>query len=305
MLIPKFWAKANYNDQIAWGWSNISEKDALDRAFKRAKEAASRFLSGESNRDKNEQYYFSAPFREEEITSSLIRDISESFKITRNRYGALVLNSTDLMILDIDVEQPLEKRPSIIELLTGSLRKKNKLQLDQNESATYNRIINWINNNSNYLTRVYKTAAGYRVIILNFEFKPESSESIKIMDELGVDPLYKKLCEKQRCFRARLTPKPWRCGLSTPIALWPFDSKDQEKHYARWLEEYNREIENFSTCKFLYSNQDTTNNQKNAEHDGADDGASKVPSEELQDAVKTQIELHDRLTRSSDDAVLA
>jgi len=38
----------------------------------------------------------------------------------------------------------------------------------------------------------------------------------QVFDTLGADPPYRRLCRTQKCFLARLTPKPWRCGVAKP-----------------------------------------------------------------------------------------
>src|SRR5258708_17287312 len=58
--------------------------------------------------------------------------------------------------------------------------------------------------------RVYKTAAGYRAMVVNAGFDPGSTRSEEVLKEFGADPLYVRLCKMQQSFRARLTPKPWR-----------------------------------------------------------------------------------------------
>ena len=66
--------------------------------------------------------------------------------------------------------------------------------------------------------RLYETAKGLRLILPDGlqagflgkanPFHLQTLESL--MDSLPVDPQYKELCFKQKCFRARLSTKPWR-----------------------------------------------------------------------------------------------
>src|SRR5688572_18341267 len=41
----------------------------------------------------------------------------------------------------------------------------------------------------------------------------------------SVDPVYRRMCRNQRCFRARVSPKPWRIGLTEHLrprpGVWP------------------------------------------------------------------------------------
>ncbi|MCL2743078.1 MAG: hypothetical protein FWE67_04435 [Planctomycetaceae bacterium] len=63
--------------------------------------------------------------------------------------------------------------------------------------------------------RIYKTAAGYRGIVTHALFDPTDPETLKLMERFECDPQYIRLCKRQESFRARITPKGWRCG------LWP------------------------------------------------------------------------------------
>ena len=60
--------------------------------------------------------------------------------------------------------------------------------------------------------RLYRTANGYRCLVTHRTYDPASQECRELLEALGSDPLYIRLCRGQHCFRARLTPKPWRCG---------------------------------------------------------------------------------------------
>ena len=59
--------------------------------------------------------------------------------------------------------------------------------------------------------RVYKTAHGYRLLVENQTLKT-GGEIYQLLDRCfgpwGSDTSYFNLCKKQKCFRARLTPKP-------------------------------------------------------------------------------------------------
>ena len=73
-----------------------------------------------------------------------------------------------------------------------------------------------------------------------------------MMDEFNCDPLYTTLCNKQGCFRARLTPKPYRMKMSPYKVNFPRDPKEGvDTEFQRWLAEYERESRNFSVCKFI------------------------------------------------------
>ena len=69
------------------------------------------------------------------------------------------------------------------------------------------------------------------------------------MDEFHCDSLYMTICQKQDCFRARLTPKPYRMNMRRYKVPFPREIEDAE--FQGWLAEYERESRNFNVCKFI------------------------------------------------------
>jgi hypothetical protein len=57
------------------------------------------------------------------------------------------------------------------------------------------------------------------------------------------------LCQKQACFRARLTPKPYRMKMRRYKVQYPREGEDAALR--QWLADYERESRNFSVCKFI------------------------------------------------------
>lgn len=73
-----------------------------------------------------------------------------------------------------------------------------------------------------------------------------------MMDEFHCDPLYTTLCNKQGCFRARLTPKPYRMKMSPYKVNFPrHPGEGVDTEFQRWLSEYEGISRNFSVCKFI------------------------------------------------------
>ena len=54
------------------------------------------------------------------------------------------------------------------------------------------------------------------------------------------NPLYRRLCRTQKWFRARLTPKPWRCGFENPPCRWPWPDGRAEARYKDWETRYKK-----------------------------------------------------------------
>jgi len=97
--------------------------------------------------------------------------------------------------------------------------------------------------------RLYKTQMGFRLIATDKRHGPASRATIDLMQRLGSDPLYVKLCEKQECFRARISPKPWRIGQGRPPVRYP-DEKTQAS-YDAWCGDYDRRAQEYATCRFV------------------------------------------------------
>ena len=112
MLIPKFWERANYSgrDRVGrhiafnvWGWSNESAADAKTKATRRVKQVFEKCANEEKLR--NDYDYLDQPLREE-IVETIADDGDQTVVITRNRYGALVLNSASVCFVDVDFPEP-------------------------------------------------------------------------------------------------------------------------------------------------------------------------------------------------------
>src|SRR5260370_15448242 len=83
--------------------------------------------------------------------------------------------------------------------------------------------------------------------------EPGSGSRGSLLRRLGSGPLYLKLCLSQESFRARLTPKPWRCGLRLPPVSFPFETGEAEARFRDWEQKYTASIARFATCRYLGS----------------------------------------------------
>ena len=70
------------------------------------------------------------------------------------------------------------------------------------------------------------------------------------MRDLQADPLYIRLCGAQQCFRARLTPKPWRIGVPGRPPAFPYLPRDAAS-LTRWKAAYERQAAGYATCALL------------------------------------------------------
>ena len=246
MIIPKSWICVSHEVKLqngivwpirTWGWGE-TEEEARHLAEKRAGQVRERLLQ----QDIPDQYGYSDRPLREEIVEAVNDNIDECNNIiTRNRYGALILNSTELLILDIDYK--IQKR-SLISMLFGH-------KSEESEENQLNKLKKQLMTFPEISFRIYKTAAGFRSIATNRVFHPLSDETKRLMQATNTDTLYQKLCHAQESFRARLTPKPWRCGIALPPNAFPrTDAKDEEKFIA-WKRKYEQETQKFSTCRYI------------------------------------------------------
>ena len=169
-------------------------------------------------------------------------------------------------MLFADVDDPGERRnqtanikPSMLEV-PGLLQILGKLlgfappeeeKTDANGLDTVTLISDYVRNSPGLGMRLYRTAAGYRAIVTSHEYDPLSRESTQLLKAIGSDPLYMKLCEVQECFRARLTPKFWRCGGTQPPVRFPYADESQAAAMHAWVEDYSEQAAGFGTCELV------------------------------------------------------
>jgi len=120
-------------------------------------------------------------------------------RITINSYGALVMNASSMLFADIDTTSDGEAEADA-EADKGAAEKLQDV-LMQNPGLAF---------------RVYRTRNGWRYLCTSRTFDPVADETRALLEALGSDKKYVVLCRVQRCFRARLTPKPWRTDQFTP-----------------------------------------------------------------------------------------
>jgi hypothetical protein len=258
MKIPKYWARETQElsgsrgkpmSVTCWRWSDVSVEDARRRAGEHLADLARRIGSRE---DLDRYSYGDQPLREEVIRVITNGGDDETAVITRNAYGSLVLNAARAMFIDIDFEYE-----GIGSSLAGSIcRLFGKKSISQEEKALQS-IEQWAQGHREWGMRVYRTAAGLRCLVTHSPFEPTEQSSLNVLEGLGCDPLYVRLCRTQQCFRARLTPKPWRCGISRPPSRYPWDDPQDEIRYRHWEEQYQQVSSKYMTCRLIRELGDT------------------------------------------------
>ncbi|MBL8062302.1 MAG: hypothetical protein JNK32_04740 [Anaerolineales bacterium] len=212
-----------------YGGSNTSIEEAARKA-KDKMEKVIRKINGESGLF--EDY-------EAEIREEILQTLDSKTIITRNRYGAQVMNAETLMFLDIDKPKPAG---------LGGLFKKNTPESDKEK--IYDMVRKLAASKYQGLAfRIYETFQGARVIVLGQDFDPQSRAALDMMKEFNCDSLYTTLCNKQACFRARLTPKPRRIKMESYKVNYPREGMDAA--FEAWLQKYEMESRHYSVCRFV------------------------------------------------------
>lgn len=101
--------------------------------------------------------------------------------------------------------------------------------------------------------RIYQTPAGARIMAMHDLFDPTSDDVQDLMKSMQVDPLYARMCRRQRCFRARVSAKPWRIPDTQRMRgpVWPVSGEALERRIT-WVEEYEAKSADFAACRFIH-----------------------------------------------------
>lgn len=285
MKFYRYWAKAS--EQVSsvgnqwkaerFGASNESLADAKANAHKLAQQTAEVLRRGDFP---GGYLYSDRPVREE-IIEDFGSEADPYAVITRNAYGSLVLNTARVLFADIDQEpttdgasNPLKPLIGLVGSFFGIPGVAGEIFGDDEPEDIPAEVAEFVQNSPGLGLRLYRTAAGFRCLVTSREFDPLSAESEHLLTELGSDPLYIKLCQVQECFRARLTPKFWRCDLPAPPARFPWADASQEQSMRDWERTYSRGSEEYATCEFL----------------------DAFGSPEIDSQIAAMVDLHDRLT---------
>jgi hypothetical protein len=291
MIVPKFWAEGRIRERVEgrqvtvrrFGWSDASQADAQAMADTRTREALARIVAGQElvRRELKRAYNGSegVPIREE-----IVAQFGEVI-ITRNGYGALCLNTPNVLFADIDFQQsvgPLLALLFIWPLLAGAValgwfvhwglgcmaavlavglgyllaaawRQLTIRLAGGDEQLARQRLERFLTAHPHWYLRLYRTPAGLRVLALHQMFDPGEPAVTECFRALGTDPIYAQMCLRQRCFRARVSPKPWRVGINRhvrPCGVWPIDESRLPERQA-WVSAYEQAAHGYASCQFL------------------------------------------------------
>lgn len=218
MHFPKFWAMGRSGPYTCWRSSDVSVADARAKADEGARKIGERIGGGE-------RWRYGYPDRavREEV---LERAPDGAWAVTRNAYGCEVLNTAALVFVDVDKDG--DPKPHLA------------------------RAQAWADRHAGWGFRVYRTKAGLRLLATHAPIAPDSPVIVSdLFPAMGTDPLYARLCKTQGSFRARLTPKPWRCGVAAPHLRWPWADASVEDRFKQWSARYQEKAAKYATCELV------------------------------------------------------
>lgn len=296
MIVPDHWAEVRKQHRDAqqqftvrrFGWSTISQADAADMAERRATEALARILAGEKlDRREPKTAYNGAsgvPIREE----VLLRQGDEV--ITRNAYGARCLNTPRALFADVDLSDVGKPGRAGLHVLAALavlsvavgvysrsvgvafaalflsvliafpaawLLSRLVLAVGGGPARIVRRRIHaFLARHPEWNLRLYETPAGLRLLATHRTFDAAAPEVHQFFKAVGADPVYVRMSLNQHCFRARLTAKPWRIGISSHMrprpGVWPVDP-DRIHLRKQWVDKYEETASAYAACRYLES----------------------------------------------------
>lgn len=272
MKFPKYWARADGEARgrgrepvvvTVWRWSDTSQAEADGLAREAAQSLAERVAR--EGRWPEHYLYADRPLREEVLKELADEQGERTAVISRAAYGSLVLNAARVMFVDVDLPPP--PRAGCLGALFAKRKAVEQAAAwrDEHEKAELARLGEWIMRNRDWGVRIYRTFAGLRYMVTHGPMAADTDETRFALTELNADPLFIKLCHVQQCFRARLTPKPWRLApssarklapssarkLDRPPVRWPYLTEEAEATFRKWQAEYDAACANHATCALV------------------------------------------------------
>ncbi len=228
MIVPAYWAEARLQARFRgrpvvvrrFGWSDEGPAEAQVHADRRANETLNAILAGQvlPRREVRSNYGVEGvPIREQIVQ----RD--GDVIITRNSYGALCLNTPDVLFADIDHAQPPAGcvMPAVIAaalLFAGAIvgtllwhwlvgvvlgvaavvlvnaamlmQRRRRLAAAGAEGVALQRVVAFSEQHPDWHLRAYRTPAGLRVLVMHATFSPEDEQLQAFFKALGTDALY-------------------------------------------------------------------------------------------------------------------
>ena len=329
MIIPDYWDEHRETRTVTsqgrkhvsrFGWSDVSQQQAKNHAKSRLEEAFNQLEEGIEIELREHRVSYNGsdgmPIREE-----IVQFHGDSI-VSRNIYGALCLNTPDVLFADIDFGENYENKfstfwtwllflagalqynyaPNLIynfswnylgvELQYFTYKYFNEInpglllaafafiswlvllfvnkRYDLNDEEFFNRSISkniqliedFSAKRPDWNLRVYRTHSGLRIIVLHDVFDPNAPEVSEFFEAVNCDPQYVRMCQIQNCFRARVSPKPWRMELDRLTGgIWPIKANKLEGR-RQWVSEYDQLSEQYRTCRLEKDIGSNTENER-------------------------------------------
>ena len=240
MRIPRHWAiieaELHINGQVRrsrfTGSSDRSEADAREAALLKVGMVQARIDANDGQRAES----YEVAIREE-----IVRELSPDAIVTRNRYGAEVLNCARLVMIDVD-------RAPDPGFWTSLFRRDKRTP----KQRMLDRILNVARRHGDRSIgfRIYETHNGYRVLVTGRPMAPTDALVQRLFADMHGDPLYAMLCRRQDCFRARLTPKPSRMRQRAIRLRFPYDTETRSA-LDDWLPSYQDGSRRYAVCHLI------------------------------------------------------
>lgn len=295
MIVPEHWAEARLQHrepgrQVTlrrFGWSDASPAAAQAHADARVREAMQRVLAGETLARRDPKIAYNGaegvPIREQIVSRH------GASVITRNGYGARCLNTPDVMFVDVDFAEGASWRMALIVFgalvllaaavgrgaaswglgiflavlalfiagpLSGALHRAVQASGGGAMVQARRRVVRFVQQHPAWNLRVYRTPAGLRLLATHALFDPRDAAVVHAFGALGADPVYARMCHNQRCFRARVSAKPWRIGVQEHLrprpGVWPVAAERLPARNA-WIDAYERRAAAYAACEFVES----------------------------------------------------
>lgn len=275
MHFPKYWRLVSRGGVSAWGWSDESLEQAGDDGEGRVGRIVEWLRGGaQGDRELGSYGYPDRPMRE-----PVLREFHSGGElvavVSRNSYGCEVLNTSQAFFVDVDVPPP-----GLFAAIAALFRGGRNF-----EQALLAKVDGWVADEPQWGWRVYRTRAGFRLLATQAPISPDDPDCGRAFELFGADRLYRRLCENQQCFRARLTPKPWRCGIEkqAEVARWPWPDAEAEAVFHEWLRRYESSTAGKATCRLI----------------------GTVGNGVIHPALEQLVEVHDEVTRATSRLQLA
>lgn len=293
MIVPRYWAEAREQvredgrqfTMRRFGWSDRSESEAEQMATERVREALERIRAGEKLPHREPKIPYNGaqgvPIREE------IVEKHGDVVITRNSYGARCLNTPNVLFADIDFTEQgatstkflvflllavpgvvvawLVNMPiiAIVEVVLAAIlagpivnlvRRARTSAAGGAAEQVRARLQTFLEKNPKWNVRIYRTPAGMRLLATHALIEPTDDKVKEFFDAVGADPIYVRMCFNQKCFRARISAKPWRIGINAHMkpnpGVWPV-KPERIPERKRWIEAYEKKAKEFAACTFV------------------------------------------------------